>query len=181
MGKDLCRDDSWIQASATYTRLAFPAGWELEQWPRRSRPIVHWYLPSCWKVRKSPAKARKILQSHLNRRNACKAAAFKLVSGDTEFTFGDSIEWFEEKYTEKFDLASEQILLSLVAIHTTSDLFQQTMIDLACHPELFGPLREELIRVFRSEELQKTALHSLKLMDSVIKESQRLKPGFLCR
>lgn len=178
MGKDLCRDDAWIQASSKYTGLAFPAGWELGKWPRWSRPMVHWFLPSCWEVRKSLVEARKVLQSHLDRRNAIKAEA--VASGDTAFTFGDSIEWFEQEYTEKFDPASEQILLSLVAIHTTSDLLQQTMIDLACHPELFAPLREELVQVLRSEELQKTALHSLKLMDSVVKESQRMKPVFLC-
>lgn len=178
MGKELCRDDAWIQASSKYTRVAFPAGWKLGQWPRWSRPVVHWFLPSCWEVRKSLARARKVLKPHLDRRNAIKAEA--LASGDTNLTFGDSIEWFEQEYTESFDPASEQILLSLVAIHTTSDLLQQTMVDLACNPELFGPLREELVRVLRSKELERTALYSLKLMDSVIKESQRMKPVFLC-
>ncbi|KAJ0275931.1 hypothetical protein Brms1b_011792 [Colletotrichum noveboracense] len=54
------------------------------------------------------------------------------------------------------------------------------MVDLAQHPELFQPLREELARVLGTEGLKKSALNNLKLMDSVIKESQRLKPALLC-
>ncbi|KAI8239423.1 Cytochrome P450 monooxygenase eqxH [Colletotrichum sp. SAR 10_99] len=54
------------------------------------------------------------------------------------------------------------------------------MMDLAQHPELFQPLREELVRVLGTEGLKKSALNNLKLMDSVLKESQRLKPALLC-
>ncbi|KAJ0340184.1 hypothetical protein COL922a_003616 [Colletotrichum nupharicola] len=54
------------------------------------------------------------------------------------------------------------------------------MVDLAQHPELFQPLREELVRVLGTEGLKKSALNNLKLMDSVLKESQRLKPALLC-
>ncbi|GKT94041.1 cytochrome P450 [Colletotrichum tofieldiae] len=53
------------------------------------------------------------------------------------------------------------------------------MLDLASHPELFQPLRQELVRVLGAEGLKKTALYNLKLMDSVIKESQRMKPVLL--
>lgn len=95
MGKDLCRDDSWIQASSAYTELVFSAGWELEQWPRWSRAIGHWYSPSCCTVRKGLAEAWRTGKLHLDRRRAYKAAA--LVFWDTEFIIGDSIECFEER------------------------------------------------------------------------------------
>lgn len=74
-----------------------------------------------------------------------------------------------------------KITLSLVAIHTTSDLLQTVLIDLARNPELIQPLRDELARVLPAEGLKKTALYNLKLMDSVIKESQRMKPVLLCK
>ncbi|KAI8287264.1 Cytochrome P450 monooxygenase [Colletotrichum sp. SAR11_57] len=83
-------------------------------------------------------------------------------------------------FKDNYDPATQQITLSLVAIHTTSDLLQQTMVDLAQHPDLFEPLREELVRVLGTEGLKKSALNNLKLMDSVLKESQRLKPALLC-
>ncbi|KAF9873265.1 cytochrome P450 [Colletotrichum karsti] len=177
MGEELCRDDEWVQASSQYTAAAFSVGWELGYYPRWARPYVHWFLPSCWEVRSLLSHARKVLKPHLERRSAKKAAA--LARGDKSVVFDDAIDWFEEAYKNKYDPASEQITLSLVAIHTTSDLLQQTMLDLAQHPELLQPLREELARVLSAEGLKKTALYNLKLMDSVIKESQRMKPVLL--
>lgn len=90
--------------------------------------------------------------------------------------FDDSIEWFQKESKRRIDPATIQITLSNVAIHTTTDLLQQVMIDLAHKPELFEPLRQEVISVLSAEGLKKTALYNLKLMDSVLKESQRLKP-----
>ncbi|OLN97796.1 Dihydromonacolin L monooxygenase LovA 3 [Colletotrichum chlorophyti] len=178
MGEELCRDEEWVRAASDYTAAAFAVGWELGFFPRWARPIVHWFLPSCWRVRSLLAEARRVLKPHLERRNARKVAA--LERGDERAIFDDSIEWFEQEYKgTKYDPASEQITLSLVAIHTTSDLLQQTMIDLARNPELFKPLREELVQVLGTEGLRKTALYNLKLMDSVIKESQRHKPVLL--
>lgn len=66
--------------------------------------------------------------------------------------------------------------LSLFAIHTTSDLMSEVMTQLARHPEVFEPLRNEVIEVLSRDGLKKTALYNLKLMDSVIKECQRIKP-----
>ncbi|KAF6843909.1 trichothecene c-8 hydroxylase [Colletotrichum musicola] len=178
MGAELCRDKNWVKASADYTAAAFSIGWELSHWPRWSRPYVHWFLPGCWEVRRLLTEARRVLKPHLDRRDARKAEA--LARGEKGVIFDDSIEWIEDvKGGRYFDPAIEQISLSVVAIHTTSDLLQQTMIDLVRNQHLIEPLREECIRVLSAEGLKKTALYNLKLMDSVIKETQRLKPVLL--
>lgn len=70
-------------------------------------------------------------------------------------------------------------MLSLVAIHTTSDLLQEAMIRIAQHPGLFKVLRDEIVEVLGKDGLKKTALYNLKIMDSVLKESQRLKTNSL--
>ncbi|KAJ0366096.1 hypothetical protein COL154_004008 [Colletotrichum chrysophilum] len=178
MGEELCRDEEWLRACADYTVTAFGVGYQLGQYPRWSRPLIHWFLPSCWEVRRLLSHARQVLKPHIEKRNAKKAQA--VASGDTTATFDDAIEWFSQIFKDNYDPATQQITLSLVAIHTTSDLLQQTMVDLAQHPELFQPLREELVRVLGTEGLKKSALNNLKLMDSVLKESQRLKPALLC-
>lgn len=54
------------------------------------------------------------------------------------------------------------------------------MIRIAEHPELFPILRQEMIDVLGKEGLKKTAFYNLKIMDSVIKEAQRLKPVNIC-
>lgn len=172
MGEELCRDKKWNAASAAYTAKAFRAADPLREYPRWMRPIVHWFMPSCQEVRRALEEARRTLHPHIVRRNQIKAEA---LSRGEKSLFDDAIEWLEQAGSQK-DAATGQITLSLVAIHTTTDLLQQTMVNLALHPELVQPLREEVISVLGSMGLKKTALYELKLMDSVIKESQRQKP-----
>lgn len=62
------------------------------------------------------------------------------------------------------------------AVHTTSDLISQTIIELLTHPEYIQPLRDEAIEVLRIHGWTKVGLYNMKLMDSILKETQRVKP-----
>lgn len=176
MGEELCRDKEWIESSSKYVSAAFRAGWELNKWPRAVRPLVHWFLPGFAEVRSELRRCQAVLQPHVDRRLSLKAAA--AARGEPN-PFNDTIEWFSREMPAGHDAAAVQISLSLVAIHTTTDLLTQTMIDIAKHPEILGPLREEAIRVLGADGLKKTAFQKLKLMDSCCKESQRLRPVML--
>tara|TARA_R110002003_G_scaffold1993_8_gene23844 strand:+ start:10326 stop:10688 length:363 start_codon:yes stop_codon:yes gene_type:complete len=89
----------------------------------------------------------------------------------------DAIEWFEQSANgRKYDPVNVQLTLSFVAIHTTSDLVTQVLFDLASHPEYIQPLRQEVIEVLGKYGWQKTSMYQLKLLDSVLKECQRLSP-----
>ncbi|KAF4999917.1 hypothetical protein FGRMN_2155 [Fusarium graminum] len=160
MGESLCRDDEWVRTSSEYTVQAFNSGDILRTHPRWSRPFVHWFLPSYWVLQR-----RKVIEA--------KARAQGKPS-----PFDDSIAWFE-KEGSKCHPALTQISLTQVAIHTTTDLLMETLFNIAQHPDLFQPLREEIIQVLSTEGLKKAALQNLKLMDSVLKESQRLRPVLL--
>lgn len=173
MGEDLCKDEKWLKVSMDYTVRLFQTGDSLRAWPRWARPYVHWFLPSCQAVRKTLQEARDLLQPYIERRKAAKEEA---IAEGRPSPFDDAIEWFEKEYGSKSDPATEQIRLSLVAIHTTTDLLLETMFNISLHPELLKPLREEIATVLSAEGLKKTALYNLKLMDSVIKETQRLRP-----
>lgn len=179
MGEEMCRDEEWIKASSEYTTAAFGHGDKLRAWPRSLRPLVHWFMPEAREVREKLNSARRAIKPLIERRETRKAEA--VARGEKPPVYNDSLEWFEQEYTTAYDPAVAQITLSIVAIHTTSDLLQMTMFSIARHPELFTPLREEVIRVLGSQGLTKQALYELKLMDSVIKEAQRMKPVLLGR
>lgn len=67
--------------------------------------------------------------------------------------------------------------MALAAIHTTSNLLTNVIYDLAAYPEYIQPLRDEICAVAAEDGvLKKTSLLKLKLMDSVMKESQRTNP-----
>ncbi|EGO56842.1 hypothetical protein NEUTE1DRAFT_84384 [Neurospora tetrasperma FGSC 2508] len=171
LGEELCRNVEWLKVTQQYTIDGFGAAEDLRLWPAALRPIVHWFLPSCQRARADVRVARSILDPVLKKRRQEKAANGGKAQHD------DAIEWFERTAKgEYYDPAVAQLVLSLVAIHTTSDLTCQVMTNLMQNPEFIGPLREEMIRVLSEGGWKKTSLYNMKLLDSVIKESQRVKP-----
>ncbi|KAK8011860.1 hypothetical protein PG989_000120 [Apiospora arundinis] len=176
MGEELCNDEEWIRESAQYVSVAFKGIFELSQWPRLMRPVVHWFLPRFIEIRRRLQRCRNVLQPHIDRRLAVKAAAAE--RGEPS-PYNDSIEWFARELRPGHDPTNMQLALTLVAVHTTTDLLTQTMTDIAKHSEILGPLREETIRVLQTDGLKKSAFQKLRLMDACFKESQRLRPVML--
>ncbi|KAJ0115188.1 Dihydromonacolin L monooxygenase LovA [Diaporthe amygdali] len=178
MGEEMAHNKAWIEASSRYAPLAFATSDHLGTYPFWLRRYIHWFLPGCQKVRAQLAECRRHLQPIIDKRRALKAVA--AAKGQPEPDLDDSIEWFRKVLKrDDFDVCALQISLSMAAIHTTSDLMQCTMIEIARHPKLFEELREEILNTLRTHGLKKTALYEMKLMDSVIKETQRLKPLLL--
>ncbi|KUI66695.1 Fumitremorgin C monooxygenase [Cytospora mali] len=159
MGPDLCHNKEWINISTYFIIQFILAGRDLALWPRWMRRFANLYLvPHCRALRALEDKARKIIDSELDKRRKLKAEAEK---NEVELEFHDALEWYEKQYSKLggvYDPTATQLGLTLVALHTTTDLLTQVILDLAEHQELIEPLRNELL-------------------DSVIKESQRVKPA----
>ncbi|KAI8294098.1 Cytochrome P450 monooxygenase TRI1 [Colletotrichum sp. SAR 10_98] len=147
----------------------------LREWPRFMRPIIHWFMPGCQKARSQIVQAAEIIKPIIEKRRALKAAA--IADGRTPPEFNDAIDWFEAASKGKhYDPAISQLFFSTVAIHTTTDLLGQVLVDIARNPEIIEPLRNEIMDVLSAGGWKKTSLYSMKLLDSVVKESQRMKP-----
>ena len=184
LGDELCRDEAWLKITIAYTVNLFLAAEKLRLWPSAIRPLAHWFVPECRLLRAQVAEAKALIGDVLKRRRAEKAAA--RAEGRPEPEHNDAIEWFEkESKGRPYNAVNAQLGLSLAAIHTTTDLLTQSILDIAQHPEAVGPLREEIIEVISEGGWKKATLSKLKLLDSTIKESQRTKPMsigkfFLC-
>ncbi|KAI1169927.1 cytochrome P450 [Nemania sp. FL0916] len=175
LGDELCRNKIWLETTSQYAVNSMVAVKKLRLFPVFSRKYVHWFLPECRLIRRLLNEARVIIQEVIDRRRAEKIAAAK--EGRPIPRPNDAIEWAEEEsQDDPYDPAVYQIGLSMAAIHTTSDLLNQTLQNIVQRPKLIDDLRKEVIEVVRSEGMTKTALFNLKLMDSVLKETQRLKP-----
>ncbi|TGJ80424.1 hypothetical protein E0Z10_g8342 [Xylaria hypoxylon] len=175
LGDELCRNKVWLETTSQYAINAMHAVKKLRLYPKFSRRFVNWFLPECRLVRRLLNEARVIIQEVIDRRRAEKIAAAK--EGRPIPRPNDAIEWAEEESNDDpYDPAVYQIGLSMAAIHTTSDLLNQTLHNLIQRPELINDLRKEIIEVLQNEGMTKPALFNLKLMDSVLKETQRLKP-----
>ncbi|KAJ5598221.1 hypothetical protein N7537_008305 [Penicillium hordei] len=178
VGETISHDDEWIDVSVNYAIDAFMAMRDLREWPSILHPIVHWFLPSTQKLRTHLEMARSIISREIDRRALIRAG--KLPADDPP-RGSDALDWYRETAEARdnltFDQSCAQVGLALAAIHTTSNLLTNVMYDLAAYPEYIQPLRDEICAVAAEDGvLKKTSLLKLKLMDSVMKESQRTNP-----
>ncbi|KAL2860080.1 cytochrome P450 [Aspergillus pseudodeflectus] len=187
-GAPLCYNPDWLRITVNHTVTFFEAAESLKVWPHPLRPLAAKVLPLCRKLRAEAEEARRIiapvLEERLERVRAKMAqeknSAARMTGleeeGDDEGD-GNMIEWAEETANGAiYDAALLQMKVSLASIHTTSDLVSQTLFNLCSRPELVEDLRKEVIEVIGQQGWVKPALYQLKLMDSVLKETQRLKP-----
>lgn len=103
-------------------------------------------------------------------------------------TQADALQWMLEDLAElakkdpseldEYKIVRRLLLLNMVAIHTTSMVTTNTLLDLYSSPhkdEYVTGLREEVERVLRESggEWTKTAINSMYRVDSAIRESMR--------
>ena len=178
LGQEFCDDERWIEASRNYATKAFAAQDLLSLWPPYLRSIVHWFLPYCKQLRKDVAVCRSVIEGKLKERERIRALREK--QGQAPEVVQDTLEWMKKVGKGRsFDPTKVQLALSLAAIHTTTDLITWLLLCLAQNPEVIQPLRDEIVSVLKADGWKKTSLYNLKLMDSAMKESQRLKPNVL--
>jgi cytochrome P450 len=147
----------------------FLAARALRPWPRWLRPFVQWFLPACKSCRAEVKRAREVLHKSLAKRAA----------EDKEYD--DSISWFSEIAAgQSYDPVAAQLGMSMAAVVTTSELLKQTLIEICSH-ELMIPLREEVEAVVHEHGWSPAALTNMRLLDSVIKETQRLNSAVIGR
>lgn len=176
LGDEMCRNEAWLKTSKAYTIAAFRMAFQITAIPSILKPLVPWLSKDAKAVAQHLRDGRAILSPMLDERKKIKAEARK--KGEPVPEYNDMFEWFEnESQGAAYDPATYQMLLSFAAIHTTSDLLSQTMMRLANEPQSIAAIREEIIQVLSTDGLTKAALANLKLMDSALKEAQRVSPG----
>ncbi|KAI1752691.1 cytochrome P450 [Xylaria castorea] len=175
LGEKLCRDPAWLQITTEHPPNAFMAAYKLRLYPKILRPIVHWFLPECQLLRQHYAQAHSVIQPVIDQRKEEKRNALK--AGLPAPAYDDAIDWAQEESKQTpWDPVTFQLAMADAAVHTTTDLISQTIIELLNHPELIQPLRDEAIEVLRIHGWTKAGLYNMKLMDSILKETQRVKP-----
>jgi cytochrome P450 len=185
LGPELCRDPEWLRISRLYQTQSMQALRYLRLFPKILRPVVGRFSSECRQLRHVLAQTRQMTDRVLQER---RAAANKRRGGQEMHIqkHNDALTWAEEIAESKgipSDAATWQLALSTVALHTSSDFIGQAVLDLCDHPDLLQPLREEIHGMMTADgrdaafcNYSKADIQSLGLMDSVLKESQRLKP-----
>ncbi|RAH67323.1 cytochrome P450 [Aspergillus aculeatinus CBS 121060] len=175
LGTELCKNKEWLDNTQAYTDNVFKAVRSIRRFPAWSRPYVQWFLSDCAKIRRQVKRAEEIIEPVIAKRIEEIALAQK---GLAEMP-NDAISWMHEVATGKgkeYHGAHIQLSLSMASVHTTSDLFSNILLQLCRHPEWIEPLLQEAQSVRTDGAWEKTSLYRMKLADSVMKETQRIKP-----
>ncbi|KAI1178287.1 cytochrome P450 monooxygenase [Nemania sp. FL0916] len=179
LGEALARNEDWLDVSKNYAIELLKSIDELTKYPKDLRPYIGWMFPSVKRVQGYYARATSLIDPIMKQREATKQAA--IAAGEPVPKFNDVLEWVAQEAKVqgmRTDATTCQLTLSLVAIATTADLLHCVMLDLIQHPEYIQALREEIVQALRADGWTKTSLYNMKLLDSVLKETQRVKPFF---
>lgn len=174
LGEPLCHNKEWLDISIKYTVDSFIAARKLRVTPPFLRPILHYFMPEMKVIKKEVARARELIEPEVEKRRKARAEA--LAAGKEPPKAMDSLAWLDEVAAGRpFDVALAQLLLSVAATHTSVRTIVALMYDLVENPHYIDLLREEIKEVLKADGgWNKNSLYKMKLMDSVMKESQRM-------
>lgn len=165
VGHNLAHDARWQAIIHSYTLNLFNACRVLRTWPAVLRPIAVWFIPEAKLCRAQVAEARRIV--------ACKAP--------TETTESTAFAWMDARA----DPAVIQLALAAGALHTTSQLLNQALLDLAYAGNqgqaIVDTLRNECktSNIWTESSIPPSTLPKQVVLEACIKETQRLKPQTL--
>lgn len=174
LGPELANNERWIELNGQYTMVAIGAVHALRRWPRFLLPLVQHFEPKAKAARAVLAECKQIMEPILRKR-----AETARVGNKRSEESSNALDWFEEvaaSLGETYDPTVAQLTFAVAGMHSTVDHLCQILIDLRNKPEVVASLRLELIESITNDGWTQAALMQLKLMESVMKESQRMKP-----
>lgn len=178
VGLPLSRDEQWIKTTCQYALDGAAGAHALTPYPTALRPLVAPFLLGS--LQKHRALAKRMMQPLVDKFSAATEDGLAVGSIDG----GDLIKYLLSHYKGTVTaerLSRDQLIATFVAMHTTTICLTQVLFDLAAHPEYVGPLREELETTLQNDpnhdgRLHNTNVGKLTMMDSFIRESQRMNP-----
>ncbi|OTB03468.1 hypothetical protein M426DRAFT_321828 [Hypoxylon sp. CI-4A] len=175
LGRELCRNRRWLDIAKTYTIDVFLTSRLMRAVPSFLRPIAYLFIPGSKSLRSAVRDARKLIDPEVQRRKATVDAA--LAAGEKPPKTADTIGWiYEVAKGADVDIVAGQLSLTMAAIHTTTETSCSALFDICQYPDVAQQLREEIVQVIGENGWHKTSLYKLKLMDSFLKEGQRVRP-----
>ncbi|RKU47735.1 hypothetical protein DL546_002783 [Coniochaeta pulveracea] len=176
LGEDLCRDEQWIKIAKGYTINAFTGAFKLRLVPALLRPLWQWFIPELKALRNVVGNARRLIETEVVKQAAVVEEALR--AGRKPPKLVNTLRWmYELAGGRRVDYTGAQLAFTIVAMGAQSALHAQAIINICERPELLQELREEIISVIGERGWKNASLHRLELMDSYIKEIQRLHPA----
>ncbi|KAM7212675.1 Fumitremorgin C monooxygenase [Rhypophila decipiens] len=130
-----------------------------------------WFLPNPTTCRKLVTRAR-IIMNEVTAQRQEEALKAKLEGGECS-QFNDALSWTQAAGV-KGEAGDIQLSLAMAGLFTTSEAFRQILVEIATHPDIVPALRKEVTEQVTAHGATISALTNMVLLDSVMKEAQRL-------
>jgi hypothetical protein len=180
LGEALSHNARWLEIAKTYAIQVFVGAFQLRLVPSLMRPVQYWFMPQMKALRQTVRDARRLIDVELAKQAALVDEAHR--AGEKPMKLANTLRWMYEislkrPRKDKVDFTAAQLAFTVVAMLGLNSLHAQAIINICERPELLKRLREEIIEVIGTHGWKNATLHKLELMDSYIKEIQRLHPA----
>ncbi|KPI42051.1 Dihydromonacolin L monooxygenase LovA [Cyphellophora attinorum] len=177
LGLPLCRNQAWLDIAKGHTVDLFKSAQLMRLVPAIARPLLYLVPTPCKRIKAQVQAARRLINEEVRLRR--ERTQKILDAGEKPPKQADAIAWMTESshvHGRVPDFVAAQLALSMAAIHTTSETISNAILALCESPELIRELRAEVIEVLTTNGWSKQTLYKLRIMDSFLKESQRVRP-----
>jgi cytochrome P450 len=179
-GDEVCRNEQWLKIMKDWSVNSVIAAFMINMSPGFARPFIRRLSPIVRRARDDYQAARHFVEPLISARRETRNKARE--SGVVAPMFNDIVDWIDSENEEgACDPVALQMVLNVAAVHTTGALVTNTLTFLASNPHNLDPLRQEIRTELQDRGCQSSALNNLKLLDSALKESLRLKPPGVCK
>lgn len=176
LGKELCRNERWLEISKSYTIDSVELSYILRTVFTPLQPIAYWFFPQSKRLRQAIRDAHALIDPEVERRKQVVEAAH--AAGEKPPRVSDTLGWMYELSKGRLDTdyVAGQLTLAFASINNTVETLTSALIDICDYPDVADRLREEIVEVIGKQGWTKSSLYDLKLMDSFLKEGQRAHP-----
>ena len=165
--EDFYRNPEWVNSSAEYVELSALAGYELRAFPKWAKRFAAPFLPNCRKLQS--------LYQHIN--TLLEPLKEKLNGQGLDSDPKNPLSFLHQRLEGQSDeLTSMLIALCLVSYDGGAELFTNVLHSVWGNKQLVKDLRAEIVSEVGKEGFNRNSLQNLVLMDSVLKEAQRMHP-----
>lgn len=176
VGPELATDVEWQSVTRSYVQNFFAAVSEMHAWHHWLRPFVQWYLPHASACRTGVKRARSMINAVVRERHEKVEVAE--ANGDVPPEYNDALAWtLNAPGGSAFEAGDVQLALAMAAFFTTAEVLRQVIIEIVHRPQLVASLRQEIEEAISNHGLTAASLFRMELLDSAMKESQRLMPA----
>nr|AGN73101.1 P450 monooxygenase-like protein [Epichloe aotearoae] len=178
IGLPLCRNEEWLATAHKHSHNVTLTQIAMRAVPPFARPALDLILPTAWRYKAAVRQAKKILIPEIQRRRHLEETDPDYEKPNDLLQAMMDLSTPGDRDSQSQNLAHRQLLMTLVAGHSTAAAGCHALFDFVSRPHYLEAVRTEALEVLREEggEWKRQSLSKLWKLDSFLRESQRYNP-----